>query len=531
MEKAGNIKTIHRILRFCLYAASGFLCAFPLVFGSWWITAWIAPVPVLFCEFFSDFPREHRFFKAWARGLLFFFCYSFVAFSWFASIYPIDYLGYSRADAIIVIVLAMTGLPLIQAAVSAFVFVYISAVRERVNKYIVFIGCAFLWAVAEWMQTLTFAGVPWGRMAVGQAENKAVIQSASLFGSYFVTFIIILTACFLADCAHRFVLSQRKRSLISFIVAIGIFSLNLGYGSIKINTSDYSGENVKVAALQGNILFEDKYYLKEDYIMDTYRELTMSAANDGAGLILWPETAIPCDFEEDDMYADYLTDLQTDADCVIMAGFFRQDGDRLYNSVFPVTEKGISREYYSKRHLVPFGEYVPYEDLINMICPPLGRFAAIDYPLSAGDDACVFGIPCGRVSCLVCFDSIYEDLSLEAVRDGSQLLLVSTNDSWFSGSPALRQHNLQTALRCVETGRYAVRAANTGISSVITPNGEITSSLGDGERGYIIDEVKMITDMTLYDSVGNIIIPIGIGFAFLTVIAALLRKKDGNNNK
>lgn len=536
MKKVGKSRVIGRFLSFFLYAFSGFLTALPLVFGKGWIFAWLAPVPILYREFFIVDDGRHRYLRAWTRGLLYFWCYGFVAFSWFAGIYPIDYLGYGKWDAIIVIIMAMVLLPLIQAVCSAFVFVYIAAIKKTVffTKHTVlsFFGTAFLWSVAEWCQTLTFLGVPWGRFAVGQAENRAIIQSISLFGPYFIAFIIVLTACFVANAACSLLLRKGRRALISIALAVLIFTANYGFGAVRIITANYDGaDSVTVAALQGNILFEDKFYGKEDYILNTYRQLTASAAEDGAELILWPETAIPYDINSDEKYSQYLVELQEQTDTVIVASFFRQDGDKLYNSVCPVTEEGIGGQFYSKRHLVPFGEYVPLESFISAVCPPLARFAAIDYPLSAGDDPCVFQLPLGKISSLVCFDSIFEELCREGVCDGAQLICISTNDSWFSRSEALRQHNLQAVLRCVESGRFGVRAANTGISSVISPTGEIIASLGDGEQGYITGDVRMISDLTLYDKIGNIIVTVGIVFVLSTLVWASFRKKqNGNSN-
>ncbi len=532
MKNTGKNRDGSRILRLCLCAVSGFLFSLPLVFEKAFILAWIAPVPVLFAEFYCISQEKHPFGSAWGRGVLFFWCSYFVAFSWFCSIYPIDYLGYGKWDAILVIVMAMTLLPLLQAVFSALIFVFIAAVRrsgaiERAG-FAVFPAVAFLWSISEWLQTLTFAGVPWARVAVGQAEVRPLIQSASLFGSYFVTFIVILCACILCRSAKAMTERKARRALLSLAAAFAVFFANYLYGTVRIAGEHYEGESVKIAALQGNILFEEKIADKEDYIKVLYRDLTVEAARDGAELILWPETAIPYNYEPGGEYEEYIKSVRKGADADIIATFFKYEDGDLKNIVFPVTEDGVSEKYYAKRHLVPFGEYVPYENVIDVICPPLARFAAIDAPLSPGDRAEVFTVPEGRVSALVCFDSIFEKLCLEGVREGSQLILVSTNDSWFAGSPALRQHNKQAVLRAVECGRYAVRAANTGISSVISPTGEVIASLGDGKRGYITADVKMISDMTLYARVGNIIVPAGTVYVCSILAYSLMRKKKWN---
>ena len=526
-------KNVKKLLRFFLYAVCGILTALPLSDGRLWLFAWIFPVPVLFCEYKRKTEEKRYLFRAWKRGLNFFFFYGFVAFMWLRKLYPMDYMGFTNGESMLIIVLGMVGMPLLQGTVSSFVFVYSAYLRKKgfLNKHPVFsfVGVSFLWVVSEWMQTLTFAGVPWGRIAIGQTEKLAVIQTASLFGSYFVAFVVIATSSLLTLAAVRASEMKIKQSILLFLCAVLTFSANYIYGTVKIAVSDYSeNREIAVAALQGNMLYEDVRSDKQEYTEDVYRSLSYGAAQDGAELIVMPETAIPYDMAADSAVFDYFTSLYEHTGTDIIGTAFRCEGEKLYNITFTVTENGISGEYYAKRHLVPFGEYLPCEKIINTLCPPLARLSEIDEPLTAGNEPTVFEFSGMKVSSLVCFDSVFEKLALDEVRGGSQLLCVSTNDSWFSGSPALSQHNKQTVLRCVECERYAVRAANTGISSIVSPTGEILSSLGDGKRGYITDTVHLLTTRTLYSYIGNSIVAIGALYIFVTII---MGRKYGNRDK
>ena len=109
----------------------------------------------------------------------------------------------------------------------------------------------------------------------------------------------------------------------------------------------------------------------------------------------------------------------------------------------------------------------------------------------------------GRLGSLICFDSIYEQLALESTRDGAELFLVSTNDSWFFDSAGVYQHQSQSQLRAIECGRYFVRSANTGISTVISPDGELLAWIDPLERGYAVAEVEPTDTRTLYSVIGN----------------------------
>lgn len=149
--------------------------------------------------------------------------------------------------------------------------------------------------------------------------------------------------------------------------------------------------------------------------------------------------------------------------------------------------------------------------------PPLSQLSALDDDVTPGTRPELFDTAWGKIGSVICFDSIYESLILDSVRAGANLLCISTNDSWFEDSAAVYEHNAHAKLRAVETGRYVVRAANTGISSIITPTGKVTKCLPPLVEGYILDEVYMISENTLYTTIGNILV-----LAAGVYIAALL---------
>jgi apolipoprotein N-acyltransferase len=126
----------------------------------------------------------------------------------------------------------------------------------------------------------------------------------------------------------------------------------------------------------------------------------------------------------------------------------------------------------------------------------------------------------------VCFDSIYESLTLDSVRDGAELIVLSTNDSWYKDSAAVRQHNGHAVLRAVENGRCVVRAANTGISTVISDKGRIITSLPPLTDGYVFAEVSTSDQRTLFSYTGNLTVLLSaIYIAFLFVRAIILKIK------
>jgi len=158
---------------------------------------------------------------------------------------------------------------------------------------------------------------------------------------------------------------------------------------------------------------------------------------------------------------------------------------------------------YSKQHLVPFGEYVPLRPLIETLIPPLAELVLSSDDIDAGEGANVIETGEFAIGALICFDSIYEELTYDSVRNGAELICLATNDSWFSDSAALYMHNAQAQIRAIESGRYVTRAANTGISTVITPRGEVISMLDPLVEGNVYATVYARSADTVCVHIGN----------------------------
>ena len=208
--------------------------------------------------------------------------------------------------------------------------------------------------------------------------------------------------------------------------------------------------------------------------------------------------------------------------------------DGLYNSVILVNPDGsFGEKVYSKQNLVPFGEFVPMETLVMTLIPPLAEIQMLDRDLLFGESDEPLSTQYGNVTCGICFDSIYEDVILDGIREGGELISISTNDAWFKDSRALYMHNTQSSFRAIETGRYVVRAANTGISTIISPNGEVMQLCPELTGGYVIDDVYMRSNTTVYTVIGNLFVYICMAFVGGIFVTSLILSKKNlrNNNK
>lgn len=503
-----------------MLAISALFTALPLVITELGFLQWISVVPTAIVLFESIRDKEIRLKKMYGRGLIFFWIYYAVVFHWFFYMYPLDFAGLSNGASLVVVFVACLGLSLIQALFSAFAFVLITAISrtkiaEKRPLLTPFVAAA-VWTVTEWFQTVGWWGVPWGRLPLGQIDATLLVRSSAFFGSYFVTFTIIAVNFLLAMALMK--ADARK---LGISLAVALFCINLALGVAATVSYKDNGETVRVAAAQGNVSSSDKWDADSlDKTMEIYADLTESAADDGAQIVVWPETALPYDLFNNENLCIYVSELAREHQVTILVSAFTKDGEsgQLYNSVIEVKPDGnFGETIYSKQRLVPFGEFVPMRELVMFLIPPLADVGMLDDDLLAGKESAVISTKVGNIGCGICFDSIYETLILNSVRNGAELIAISTNDSWFSDSAALDMHNSQSRLRAIETGRYVVRSANTGISSVIDPLGNVRENLGALKSGYVVSDVRLRNDITLYTIIGNTFVYMCI--AFLAAIA------------
>ncbi|MBR4881325.1 MAG: apolipoprotein N-acyltransferase, partial [Clostridia bacterium] len=461
-----------------------------------------------------------------------------IVFSWFTAMYPLEFTGLSKAAAVAVVCAGCIGLSLLQAIFWSFMFT-ISMLFDKLchtGKHPLVYSLVFscLYVVFEWMSTKTWAAVPWGRLAVGQTEFSPMVQIASVTGSYGVSFILVLFGCVLGTVFAEYRKQQHKVSLRPVVVAAVILVSNIVFGCVRVAVYEVPDDSTKVtvAAVQGNISSHDKWTTDTfERTKESYTALTLAAAGDGAKIAIFPETPVNYNIQGSSGYYvnRFYETLADESDCVIITGAFTKNDDGISENSIVVfdPEDGRTNDKYVKRHLVPFGEYVPLRDLVSVIFPPLSSITMLESDLAPGEEAVVIDTEYGRVAPLICFDSIYETLAIDSVRAGGELLTVSTNDSWFLDSAGVWEHNRHSVLRSIECGRYTVRAANTGVSSVISPTGDIMDILPPLEDGYIVTDVYMIEENTVYVTVGNVFVILCFaGLVPLLLYSHSLKKKQ-----
>ena len=294
-----------------------------------------------------------------------------------------------------------------------------------------------------------------------------------------------------------------------------------------MNAKDEERTTVKVAAIQGNVDMDAKGGATKE-LMRVYGDMTRKAVADGAEIVVWPESIFPYRMNRYSMLEEFVCDLAAECEITLIIGalYSGKDG-KTYNTLYMITPDGkISDTLYHKRHLVPFGEYVPMRDIIMTLIPPLAELSALDADMTPGTETALFETEWGKLGGLICFDSIYEELTRASAKDGANLMLLPSNDSWwFSTSGETYQNESQAMLRAIESGRYLVRAGNTGISSIITEHGEHLAWLAPETKGIAIAEVEMCTQTTLYTCIGNLFVYLCAAFVLLLYLIDFLVNK------
>lgn len=378
-----------------------------------------------------------------------------------------------------------------------------------------------IWTALEFIRTYTFTGFPWVLLGYSQYRFLPIIQISDATSVYGVSFLIVMVNEAVARVIMMIMERRQVRVSLKYawpvFLAGSLFVLVLLYGYQRLGEDiGKGGKKLKVALLQGNIEQDKKW--DERYRLETieiYKRLTRDAANAGAGIIIWPESATPFFFLREGVYREELRRLALDNHVYLLFGSpdIREKNNKieLLNSAFLLSPEGTLASRYDKIHLVPFGEYVPLSKIlffIDKMVVGIGDFVP-------GDKYTVMDAGSGKIGVVICFEVIFPDLVRTFVSNGAEFMTTITNDAWFGVSSAPYQHFSMVVFRSVENRVPFVRAANTGISGSIDVYGRIRKSTDIFVEDKVVDEIVLRDRTTIYTRYGDI-------FAYLCVIISIL---------
>ncbi len=404
-----------------------------------------------------------------------------------------------------------------------------------------------LWAGTEVLRATLFTGFPWNPLGVSQYRNVPIIQLAKFGGVYAVSALVVLLNAALAMTILRICTEvwqrrpHRRRVHVELLAGLGVVALCWSWGVRVVRQAPpETGRLLRVAAVQPAVPQVQKW--SEAHERDIYAALrgqTELALMSRPDLVVWPETATPGMLGVDPESSHLAESLAAEG-CWLLAGsmdFIQPEGRKAsyLNGSFLLSPSGAVEAVYHKRHLVIFGEYLPFESWF----PFLERWAPLGFscipgaarqPLMRLVPAGVAGGESAAVplSVLICFEDAFPYLARRDVRGGARLLINQTNDSWFDGSAASRQHMANAVLRTVENRVPLVRAANTGVTCFVDRFGRLVDLFmtpdGDTEsRGFSVSAVTVSgPDMVLtpYTRYGDLLF--GLPCALLTLLSVIL---------
>ena len=367
--------------------------------------------------------------------------------------------------------------------------------RRRLGGYDVlcFITSVLL---LEELKSLMISGFPWGNFGYGLATTSGFAQWASVGGVGLLSALL----CILAGVGLNYLEARGTPQAGSRgITLMGVLLIITLGGEFMLRTAREGlteGERSRVAIVQGNIEQRIKNRTREyrATIKQAYLQGTQEASLDPVDLIVWPESSWPTHIATTRKQED----LGSHAAPILFGAVGYDPGrDRqYYNAAFWAEPNGILTERYDKRHLVPFGEYVPLRGLL-----PVGKLVPNIIDLTPGTSHAPLGAD--RIGVLICYDGVFPELSRHSVNAGATILANLTNDGWYGVSSGPYQHLEFYQIRAIETRRWVIRAANTGVSAFIDPAGTITTSQPLNSAGVLRETVYKREGLTLFAQLGD----------------------------
>jgi apolipoprotein N-acyltransferase len=382
-----------------------------------------------------------------------------------------------------------------------------------------------LWVAGELIRSYLLTGFPWAILGYTQYRTLPLIQICDLTGVYGVSFLV----AFANVVFYRMWVWLREKGarypVRGFLALLVLLAATLGYGLNALNRPE-KGALQRVLLVQGNIPQDVKWDPAfQESTVATYERLSRKGCQYGGTLVVWPESALPFYLQDEPAYAARVRALAVELKSCLVTGspaFEKDRGmERYLNSAFLISPTGAVVGRSDKLHLVPFGEYVPLAALfpfVNKMVAGIGDF-------SAGKSAVPLETTGGKIGVLVCFEGIFPEVARAYVQAGAGMLVNITNDAWFGKSSAPYQHLSMTVFRAVENRVPLVRAANTGISSVVDSKGHIHGMTALFEEATLGAEVRRGEGGSFYSRHGDLFALVCLGVS-LALALVCFRKKD-----
>ncbi|MBN9006121.1 MAG: apolipoprotein N-acyltransferase [Rhizobiales bacterium] len=421
---------------------------------------------------------------------------------------------------------AVIGLPAYLALFTAFGFALARVIWTKDASRILALAAAL--TLAEWLRGHILTGFPWNAFGYALTEPLALAQTASLIGLWGLTFLsvaIFASPATLIDGRNR-----NRRPWLAPAAALGLLIAMGVYGVVRLSLHPTEFvDKVKLRIMQPNLQQDVKFnYSAKAAVMQKYLSLSdrstgpQSTGVRDATILIWPESAFPFFLAREADAMAQIADLLPKGTILITGSVRAPDlppGTRItraYNSIYVIDHDGSILSIYDKLHLVPFGEFLPFQSLMEKL--GFVQLTKVQGGFIPGTRRKTIALPnAPRVLPLICYEAIFPG-DIETRGDRPGWIVNLTNDGWFGISTGPHQHLQQARLRAIEEGLPLVRAANTGISVVVDSVGRIVAQLDLGLEGVLDSRLPSAIPPTPYARAGDIPAAIMAAFAFIFVI-------------
>ena len=420
---------------------------------------------------------------------------------------------------------AVLGLPAYLALYTGLALALARSIWVRGPMRIVALAVAL--TVAEWLRGQLLSGFPWNTFGYAFATPLALAQFGSIVGIWGLTFIAVAVYASPAVLADE--RADTPRPWLAPALGVIVVCMLAGYGLWRLQTVPTGFvKGVQLRIMQPNLQQNEKFnYAQKQEVMDRYLGLSARASATGLADIthlIWPESAFPFFLTREADVLTQIAELLPEGTVLITGGVRPPDTapppggvtTRAYNSIYVLDHDASILSVYDKVHLVPFGEYLPFQNFLERL--GLMQLTRMRGGFIPGDRRRALTVPrAPRFLPLVCYEIIFPG---EAVPRGERpgWMLNLTNDGWFGRSPGPYQHFQQARMRAIEEGLPLVRAANTGISAVVDPVGRIIKSLPLGSEGVLDSPLPRALPPTAYSRFGDGPIILVVAVAFFLVL-------------
>jgi apolipoprotein N-acyltransferase len=392
---------------------------------------------------------------------------------------------------------------------------------------------AFALTIAEWLRGHLLTGFPWNAFGYALTEPLALAQASALVGLWGLTFLAV--AIFASPATFADEPAATRRPWLPFAIAVAALAVLAVYGVARLAlTPTEFVDGIRLRIMQPNLPQDDKFnYAAKQRVMRHYLTLSsratapQSAPLGGATHLIWPEAAFPFLLAREPDALAQIAELLPKGTILITGAVRAPDTatgpiTRAYNSVYGIDHDATILAIYDKVHLVPFGEFLPFQDFLERL--GIVQLTRVKGGFLAGDRHRVLELPATPPFLpLVCYEIIFPG---DVVPRGErpEWLLNLTNDGWFGISTGPYQHLQQARVRAIEEGLPLVRAANTGVSVIIDPLGRVIGSLPLGAEAVLDGPLPRRIDRPLYGRAGDTLI--GVVLGLVGIVIAMKRQSS-----